>query len=79
MLPDVVELPKTANQVRDVLAETLMAVRNRLRNRPLDARIASTLAYVAGSLLGAIKSADYEERLAKLECLAEWEHPSGER
>jgi hypothetical protein len=63
-----VDLPKRADQVRDFLAETLIQV----RYKRLDARTASTLVYVASSLLSAIKLADLETRLAALEELSEW-------
>ena len=67
------DVPKTANQVRDVLAETLIQV----RGKRLDARTASTVAYVATSLLNAIKVSDLETRLARIEQLFDWEQPNG--
>jgi hypothetical protein len=63
-----IDCVKTAEQVRDVLSETLL----RVRGESLDARTASTIAYVATSLLSAIKVADIESRLAKLEQLLPW-------
>jgi hypothetical protein len=61
--PAPLESPKTANQVRDVLAETIVQI----RGRKLDTRTANALAYVATSLLRAIEVSDLEDRLQVLE------------
>jgi hypothetical protein len=57
------DTPKTANQVRDVLAETIVQI----RGRKLDTRTANALAYVATSLLRAIEVSELENRLKVLE------------
>jgi hypothetical protein len=67
------DAPKTANRVRDVLAETLVQV----RGRKLDTRTANALAYVASSLLRAIEIADLEARLDKMEGLTIHEEAHG--
>lgn len=72
-LSELSDVPKTAKQVCDVLAETLIQV----RSKRLDARTASTVAYVATSLLNAIKVSDFETRLARIEQLFDWEQPNG--
>ena len=69
----IIQVPKTATQVRDVLAETLIQV----RSKRLDAKTASTMAYVATSLLNAIKVSDFEARLTKIEELVDWGQPNG--
>ncbi|SRR2546425_417733 len=61
--PATLEDPKTADQVRNVLAETITQV----RRRKLDTRTANALAYVATSLLRAIEVGDIEGRLKELE------------
>jgi hypothetical protein len=61
--PATLESPKTAEQVRDVLAETIVQI----RGRKLDTRTANALAYVATSLLRAIEVSDLEYRLGALE------------
>jgi|SRR5712692_5074877 len=61
--PTTLEDPKTADQVRNVLAETITQV----RRRKLDTRTANALAYVATSLLRAIEVGDIESRLKELE------------
>lgn len=58
-----VELPKTAEGVRDLLAEAITQV----RRRKLDTKIGNALAYVASSLLRAIELGDLESRLKALE------------
>jgi hypothetical protein len=58
-----VDIPKTANQVRDVLAETIVQI----RGRKVDTRTANALAYVATSLLRAIEVSELENRLNVLE------------
>jgi hypothetical protein len=57
------DTPKTANQVRDVLAETIVQI----RGRKVDTRTANALAYVATSLLRAIEVSELENRLKVLE------------
>jgi hypothetical protein len=64
------DLPKTANQVRDVLAETIVGI----RGRKVDTRTANALAYVATSLLRAIEVSELEERLQALESRKEHAH-----
>jgi hypothetical protein len=58
-----IEPPKTAGDVRDVLANTMSQV----HSRNMDVRIANSLAYLSASLLRAIEIADLERRLAALE------------
>jgi hypothetical protein len=58
-----VSVPVTATDVRVLLAETMAEV----RNRRLDPRIASTMAYVAGALLKALETEDLESRIDELE------------
>ena len=58
-----VELPKTAEGVRDLLAEAITQV----RRRKLDTKVGNALAYVASSLLRAIELGDLEGRLKALE------------
>jgi hypothetical protein len=55
--------PKTAGEVRDALANTMAQV----HNRKMDTRTATTLAYLATSLLRAIEVSDLENRLEALE------------
>jgi hypothetical protein len=57
------EPPKTVGEVRDVLAKTIAQV----HARQLDTRTASTLAYLATSLLRAIEVSDLESRMEELE------------
>ena len=59
------DIPKTAEQVRDVLAETIV----QLRGRKVDTKTANALAYVASSLLRAIEVAELESRLQALEAV----------
>jgi hypothetical protein len=59
------DIPKTAEQVRDVLAETMVQI----RERKVDTKTANALAYVASSLLRAIEVSDLEPRLQALEAL----------
>lgn len=56
-------VPVTARDVRVLLAEALADV----RNRRLDPRVASTMAYVASSLLKALEIEDLESRIEQLE------------
>ena len=58
-----VDLPKTAEGVRDVLAEAM----TQIRCRKLDPKLGNALAYVASSLLRAIELGDLEGRLKALE------------
>jgi hypothetical protein len=58
-----VELPKTAEGVRDLLAEAI----TQIRRRKLDTKVGNALAYVASSLLRAIELGDLESRLRALE------------
>jgi hypothetical protein len=58
-----VSVPVTARDVRVLLAEALADV----RNRRLDPRVASTMAYVASSLLKALEIEDLESRIEQLE------------
>jgi hypothetical protein len=58
-----VELPKTAEGVRDLLADAITQVR---RRKP-DTKVGNALAYVASSLLRAIELGDLEGRLKALE------------
>jgi hypothetical protein len=62
--PDVLpmEPPKTAGEVRDALANTMVQV----QARQMDARTANTLAYLAMSLLRAIEVSEIEDRLDAL-------------
>jgi hypothetical protein len=55
--------PKTAGDVRDVLANTMAQV----HARKMDTRTANALAYLATSLLRAIEVSDLEGRLKALE------------
>jgi hypothetical protein len=57
------EPPKTAGELRDVLAMTMAQV----HDRKMDTKTASTLAYLATSLLRAIEVSDIEKRLDALE------------
>ena len=59
--------PKTARDVRDARAYTMVQV----HDRKMDARTANALAYVATSLLRAIEVSDLETRLMTLEELRE--------
>jgi hypothetical protein len=64
------EPPKTARDVRDALAYTMVQV----HDRKIDARTANALAYIATSLLRAIEVSDLENRLTMLEELGgPWE------
>ena len=58
-----VSVPVTAKDVRALLAEALSEV----RNRRLDPRVASTMAYVAGALLKALETEELESRIEELE------------
>jgi hypothetical protein len=49
------QAPKTANDVRDALAETMAAVQARARVYGMDAKLANTLAYVGSALLRAVE------------------------
>jgi hypothetical protein len=55
--------PKTAGDVRDVLANAISQV----QSRNMDVRVANSVAYLATSLLRAIEVADLERRLVALE------------
>jgi hypothetical protein len=57
------EPPKTAGDIRDVLANTMAQV----HAHKMDTKTANALAYVATSLLRAIEVADWESRLEALE------------
>ncbi|MFZ0322175.1 MAG: hypothetical protein WAL56_23815 [Candidatus Sulfotelmatobacter sp.] len=57
------EPPKTAGDIRDVLGNAMAQV----HSRTMDTRTASTLAYLATSLLRAIEVSDIESRLDELE------------
>jgi hypothetical protein len=59
------DIPKTADQVRDVLAETMVQI----RSREVDTKTANALAYVASSLLRAIEVSELEPRLKALEAI----------
>lgn len=72
-IPESAGCPKTANRVRDVLAETLVQV----RGRKMDTRTANALAYIASSLLRAIEIADLEARLDKMDGSPMREEPHG--
>lgn len=63
--PDAVlmEPPKTAGDVRDVLANTMSQV----HSRKMDVRIANSLAYISTTLLRALEVSDLERRLETLE------------
>jgi Family of unknown function (DUF5763) len=58
-----VSVPVTAKDVRGLLAEAMAEV----RNRRLDPRVASTMAYVASALLKALEIEDLESRIEELE------------
>lgn len=60
---DVVPMEPPAGEVRDVLAMTMAQV----HDRKMDTKTASTLAYLATSLLRAIEVSDIEKRLDALE------------
>ncbi|HXM62989.1 MAG TPA: hypothetical protein VN950_19160 [Terriglobales bacterium] len=60
-----VDIPKTAEQVRDVLAETIVQI----RGCKVDTKTANALAYVASSLLRAIEVSELEPRLKALEAV----------
>jgi hypothetical protein len=55
--------PKTAGDVRDLLANTMSQV----HSRKMDVRIANSLAYISTSLLRALEVSDLERRLEALE------------
>jgi hypothetical protein len=57
------EPPKTAGDVRDVLADTMSQV----HSRKMDVRIANSLAYISTTLLRALEVSDLERRLEALE------------
>jgi two-component sensor histidine kinase len=57
------EPPKTAGDVRDVLANTMSQV----HSRKMDVRIANSLAYISTTLLRALEVSDLERRLEALE------------
>ena|ERR1700730_2226238 len=57
------EPPKTAGDVRDLLANTMSQV----HSRKMDVRIANSLAYISTSLLRALEVSDLERRLEALE------------
>lgn len=63
--------PLNANGLREILAEAFLDV----RAKNLSARSASALAQLAGVLLRVIHSAEWEERIAKLEKAAEDQAP----
>jgi hypothetical protein len=58
-----IELPKTAEGVRDLLAEAI----TQIRRRKLDVKAGNGMAYLAASLLRAIELSDLESRLRALE------------
>jgi hypothetical protein len=58
-----IEPPQTAADVRDVLSSAMAQV----HSRKMDTKTASTLAYLATSLLRAIEVSDFENRLDALE------------
>lgn len=66
-----VDAPKTAEQVRDLLGETMAQVRKTMAlqvNRgKSEIKTANTLAYVGTALLRAIEISTFEERVAALE------------
>jgi hypothetical protein len=55
--------PRTAREVKDLLAEALADIHAGRR----DPKVVSVMAYVGTALLNAIKTADMEERIAALE------------
>jgi general stress protein YciG len=55
--------PRTAREVKDLLAETLADIHAGRR----EPKVASVMAYVGTALLNAIKTAEMEERIASLE------------
>src|SRR5438045_7585786 len=59
--------PKTANDVRDALAETMVAIQSRARVHGMDAKLANTMAYVGSSLLRAVEICDLEVRMKAIE------------
>lgn len=59
--------PKTANDVRDALAETMAAVQDRARLHGMDAKLANTMAYVGSSLLRAVEICNLEARMKAIE------------
>lgn len=61
--PVPIEMPRTAADVRNALANTMVQV----HARTMDAKTANTLAYVATSLLHAIEISDQESRLVAIE------------
>ena len=67
--PTPVEPPKTAEAVRDLLAQTVAEV----KMRKLDTRTANALAYTGATLLKAIEVSSLEGKLAALE-----ERPRGD-
>ena len=66
----VLQPPRTALEVRDVLGQVMAE----LRARHVDPRVASTLAYVASVLLKSIEVGDVEDRLAGLEAMLKNRH-----
>jgi hypothetical protein len=61
--PDAVPPPRTAREVKDLLAEALADIHAGRR----EPKVVSVMAYVGTALLNAIKTADMEERIAALE------------
>src|SRR4051794_10022859 len=55
--------PRTAREVKDLLAETLADIHAGRR----EPKVASVMAYVGTALLSAIKTTEMEERIAALE------------
>lgn len=55
--------PRTAREVKELLAETLADIHAGRR----EPKVASVMAYVGTALLNAIKTAEMEERIAALE------------
>jgi hypothetical protein len=62
-VPTTLQEPKTAEGVRDLLAEAI----TQIRRRKLDTKVGNGLAYLAASLLRAIELSDLESRLRALE------------
>jgi general stress protein YciG len=67
-----VAAPKTASDVKDLLAEVMAEI----RAGKMDPKLGTTLGYLGTSLLKAIETSDIEQRLARLEATSEPKNPS---
>lgn len=60
---DPIARPKTAADVRDLLAQTIVET----REGRMDTKLASCIAYLSAALISAVELVDVEARLARLE------------